>query len=163
MLNGEQANISQSSQIFDVSTQIFTDQAGGSSNNLQGKSVARNNITLSFSVTPTVTPLGSIFLEIDMKREFPGALDVIANARPINSREAKTKVLVNNGQTIVIGGIYQNDESQGNDGFPVLKDIPVLKWFFSSTNKKEARNELLLFLTPKLVDFKPTSESTFIN
>ena len=163
VLNGEQASISQTSQVFDVSTQILTDATGNTSNNIQGKNVSRNNITLNFGVKPTVTPVGSIFLEIDMKREFPGALDVIANSRPINSRNAQTKVLVNNGQTIVIGGIYQNDESQGNDGFPVLKHIPILKWFFSSTNRTQARNELLLFLTPKLVDFKPRDSSHFIN
>ena len=159
VLNGEQAKITQTSESISVVTQQSSDTGSAI-----GTSAARDEAVLSFEVSPKITALGSVFLDIKMKREFFGAIaDESTQARPKNSREAETKVLVNNGQTIVIGGIYQHDETRSEEGIPILKHIPILKWLFSRFTTDQQRNELLLFLTPRVIDFTPTKNSTEIN
>ena len=158
VLNGETAKITQKSEDIDESA-IAIPGAGGATE----KKSNRTPAALEFEVSPQITALGSVFMKIRMKREFFGPPESSGGARPVNSREAETKVLVNNGQTIVIGGIYQKDETQSTEGFPILRHIPVLKWLFSNFTTDESRNELLLFLTPRVMDFASAESSTKIN
>ncbi len=157
VLNGEKATISQSTEDIDIDTTVTQEGTQRSPKRIQAD--------LKFDVSPTITSVGSIYMEIDMKREFFGAQQTVGDgtARPKNSRTAKTKVLVNNGQTIVIGGIYQKDSARSDEGMPLLRHIPILKWFFSTLAKSEQRNELLLFLTPRIVDFAGGSKPQEIN
>ena len=148
VLNGETAKIAQRTQDIDLVTN--TTQGGSTE-----RSPQRVSADLSFEVVPQITALGSVFMDVKMKRDFFGPPDAESGSRPINSREAETRVLVNNGQTIVIGGIYQRDESRSDEGIPILRHIPVLKWLFSRFTTDEQRNELLLFLTPKVMEFAP--------
>jgi type IV pilus assembly protein PilQ len=69
----------------------------------------------------------------------------------VNSREANTRVIVKNGQTAVIGGIYRSDVTEGITGVPWLKDIPVLGALFRGTSTDKQRSELLIFLTPRIL------------
>jgi type IV pilus assembly protein PilQ len=69
----------------------------------------------------------------------------------IEKKEAKTKVLVRDGQTTVIGGIFVESETDGASGVPLLKDIPVMGHLFKSTTKSRERRELLIFITPRIV------------
>jgi type IV pilus assembly protein PilQ len=69
----------------------------------------------------------------------------------VNTRAAKTKVMVKNGQTAVIGGIYQSDSQIGESKVPWLADIPLFGWLFKSRNTKNQKNELLIFLTPRIL------------
>lgn len=111
---------------------------------------AFKDVKLSLKVTPQVTADESVLLDLEINRDVLGA--VISGQPPtVNSRQAKTKVLVKNGQTAVIGGIYQNDSTQSSSGVPLLKDLPILGWLFKSTTDKSARNELLIFLTPRIL------------
>ena len=104
-------------------------------------------------MTPQITAEGSVILDVNVERQFAGAIvEDRTLARPINSREAKTKVLVPNGQTAVIGGIYQNDETFTEKGVPFLKEIPVLGWLFKSNQQDRNKNELLIFLTPRILN-----------
>lgn len=64
----------------------------------------------------------------------------------------KQKFLVPNGQTAVIGGIYQSDETETENGVPGLKDIPVFGWLFKQKSQERVKNELLLFLTPRILE-----------
>ena len=153
VLNGEQATISQQTEIVDRVSTISDD--GG-----RQEAPQRTPVVLNFGVTPKITSIGSVFLDIDMKRDFAGTRAPGDTSRPVNSREAKTKVLVNNGQTVVIGGIYQNDQTSFKEGFPILKHIPILKWLFSQKTKDESRNELLLFVTPRVLNMDKNSEET---
>ena len=148
VLNGETAKITQRTQDID----LVTNTAQGGSTE---RSPQRVSADLGFEVVPQITALGSVFMNVKMKRDFFGPPDAESGSRPINSREAETRVLVNNGQTIVIGGIYQRDESRSDEGIPILRHIPVLKWLFSRFTTDEQRNELLLFLTPKVMEFAP--------
>ena len=145
VLNGETATITQSSE--SLSPKATTTEAGTTI------STERSTANLEFKVTPQITSLGSIFMDIDVTRAFFGQRDTVTRARPTFTRSAKTKVLVNNGQTVVIGGIYQYDEQKGEDGFPILRHIPILNWFFTRWTLDKQKNELLLFLTPRALEW----------
>ena len=153
VLNGEKAKITQKTEDIDLITS--TQQGAGTQTSPQ-----RVSADLEFEVSPQITALGSIFMDIKLKREFFGPPEAQSGSRPVNAREAETKVLVNNGQTIVIGGIYQHDETKSDEGFPVLRHIPILKWLFSRFTKDEQRNELLLFLTPRIMAFSEANKAS---
>ncbi len=152
VLNGEKAKISQQTEDIDIVT-TQSDQTTQTA-------PQRISAVLEFEVSPKVTAVGSIYMEINMRREFFGAQQGPQGARPKNSRSAQTKVLVGNGRTIVIGGIYQKDEARTDEGIPILRHIPILNWLFSKFAKSEQRNELLLFLTPRIVDFTGGENAT---
>ena len=117
--------------------------------------VTRTPVIMDLSVTPQITSDGGVIMEVEVKREFAGALeDTATRARAINSRSAKTKILVKNGQTTVIGGIYQNDATNAEAGVPYLKDIPVVGWLFKSKSVDTQKNELLIFLTPRILNIE---------
>lgn len=117
----------------------------------------RTPFSLELAVTPQITADGGVIMELDVKREFLGAeADPVTKARPVNKRSAKTKVMVRNGQTTVIGGIYTSDELEASDGVPGLKDIPILGWLFKSKTFQRQKNELLIFLTPRILADQPT-------
>lgn len=69
----------------------------------------------------------------------------------VNSREANTRILVKNGQTAVIGGIYQSDATDGETGVPWFREIPVLGHLFKTKNITKEKSELLIFLTPRIL------------
>ena len=148
-MNKEKAEISQKGQVISIQT---IQPAGGGD---PITTPTRIDVELKLVVTPQITNEGSVVLEVDLLRQFAGAaVDVNGVERPINSRAAKTKVLVPNGQTAVIGGIYQSDENIGEIGTPGLKDIPVLGWLFKQKSTERIKNELLLFLTPRILNAK---------
>lgn len=122
------------------------------SNGVGQTTISYKDTKLSLDVTPQLTNDGAVMMKIDMVREFPGEIDNIADgARSINSRKASTKVLVRNGQTAVIGGIYQNDTSESETRVPGLGRLPLIGWLFRSNTKSDKRNELLMFLTPRIL------------
>ena len=94
-------------------------------------------------------------MDLNIKREFLGALPTGAAAGaapPIESRVAKTKIMVRNGQTAVVGGVYQSDSTEQETGVPLLRSIPVLGWLFKSRSTLNSKNELLVFLTPRIIN-----------
>lgn len=112
----------------------------------------RTPFALELSVTPQITSDGGVIMDLDVKREFLGpVINTEIQARAVNRRSAKTKILVRNGQTAVIGGIYTNDELESENGIPLLKEIPLLGWLFKSRNVERAKNELLIFMTPRIM------------
>jgi len=119
------------------------------------KTVTRTPVVMNLTVTPQITADGGVIMDVDVRREFAGALeDQETQARAINSRTARTKILVKNAQTTVIGGIYQNDSTNSEQGVPVLKDIPVLGWLFKNKSVDTQKNELLIFLTPRILNIE---------
>lgn len=116
------------------------------------KQEKRTPFSLELSVTPQITADGGVIMDLDVRREFLGAIqDAETQARPVNKRSAKTKVLVRNGQTAVIGGIYTSDELESATGVPGLMHIPVLGWLFKNKTYSRSKNELLIFLTPRIL------------
>ena len=105
---------------------------------------------LKLEVTPQITPEGNVILDVDINRDSIGALTAAGLA--IDTRHVKTQVLVENGGTVVIGGIYEQIERNRTDKVPLLGDIPVLGYLFKSTTRTNDKTELLVFLTPRVVN-----------
>jgi type IV pilus assembly protein PilQ len=108
---------------------------------------------LELKVTPHVTQEGSIQMKISATNNQPNAALTGSNGQPsISRREAKTEVLVKDGDTTVIGGIYTRQNSQTWNEVPVLSRIPILGWLFKQRSSTDARTELLIFITPRIVN-----------
>ena len=108
---------------------------------------------LELRVTPHVTQEGSIQLKINATNNQPNPQLTGANGQPsISRREAKTEVLVKDGDTTVIGGIYTRRNSEAWNEVPVLSKIPILGWLFKKKAVTDDRTELLIFITPRIVN-----------
>jgi type IV pilus assembly protein PilQ len=105
---------------------------------------------LTLEVTPHITANGAVSMKIKATNNSAGSA-ATGVAPPINKKEATTELLVQNGETTVIGGIYVDTDSFTDSGVPFLMDIPLLGWLFKSNNQKKSKSELLIFITPKIV------------
>ncbi len=108
--------------------------------------------TLKLEVTPQITPEGNIIMDVKINKDSLGALTALG--REINVKEIKTQVLVENGGTVVIGGIYEQQANDTITKVPFLGDVPVLGNLFKTKTTDSQRTELLVFLTPKVVTEK---------
>jgi type IV pilus assembly protein PilQ len=109
---------------------------------------------LSLKVTPHITPDNRVILDLDVRDDNVGQVVVASggvNVPSINTREIATQVLVNDGQTVVLGGILQTTNREDDTKVPFLGDIPVLGHLFKSTNHQNNKDELMIFITPKIV------------
>lgn len=103
---------------------------------------------LSLEVTPIITPSCDVVMDINVTNDSVGA----GSPPPINQKSAKTKLTVKSGETAVIGGTYVNEETDSSEGVPFLMDIPFLGNFFKSSATAKRQRELLIFITPRLID-----------
>ncbi|MCZ6726626.1 MAG: type IV pilus secretin PilQ [Acidobacteria bacterium] len=112
------------------------------------------NATLKLDVTPHVTAEGTVMMEISIqKREPLLAFAVVGAANaPISTKDASTSVIVRDGGTTVIGGIYEVSSDEGQDRVPGLSRIPFLKHLFKNNRQSEENEELLIFITPRIVN-----------
>lgn len=113
-------------------------------------SVSFKKASLKLEVTPQITPEGSVILTLDVSNDSRG--DDTTAGPAINTKRVSTQVLVENGGTVVIGGIFQETISDSVDKVPLLGDIPFLGNLFKTTTKYDDRTELLMFITPKIVN-----------
>lgn len=116
--------------------------------------VAFRKANLSLSVTPQITPEGNIILDLDINNDSKG--EVTLQGIAIDTKHVKTQVLVENGGTVVIGGIFQLTETDSLTKVPLLGDIPILGNAFKTTNKSSSKQEMLVFITPKMVSERAT-------
>jgi type IV pilus assembly protein PilQ len=112
-------------------------------------SIAFRKANLKLEVTPQITPEGSVILSVDVNKDSRGTLTPQGYA--INTKHVQTQVLVENGGTVVIGGIYTQDEGETINKVPLLGDVPVLGHLFKNKTRTTSKTELLIFLTPKVV------------
>jgi type IV pilus assembly protein PilQ len=108
------------------------------------------NATLQLMVTPQVTDDGHIFLKIVVQNASPGTI-ITGAAVSINIQQANTQVLVPDGGTVVFGGVTVTQRSTSSSGIPVLGNIPILGNLFKSTNVQDSDQELLFFVSPRLM------------
>ncbi|HEY6482645.1 MAG TPA: type IV pilus secretin PilQ [Steroidobacteraceae bacterium] len=109
---------------------------------------------LSLKATPQITPDNRIILDLDVRNDSIGTITVSSggvNVPSIDTKEIVTQVLVNDGQTVVLGGILQTTHRDDETKVPYLGDIPVLGNLFKTTSKQNNKDELLIFVTPKIV------------
>lgn len=112
-------------------------------------SIEWKKANLRLEVTPQITPDGNVVLEVNVNKDTKG--DETRAGFAINTQHVQTKVMVENGGTVVLGGIYQQSETNNVTKVPFLGDLPVLGNLFKSTSRQSTKTELLVFITPKIV------------
>ena len=112
--------------------------------------VSFKKANLRLEVTPQITPDGNVIMSVDINKDAPGAQTTSGFA--IDTKHVKTKVLVENGGTVVIGGIFSQDERNSVSKVPFLGDIPVVGAAFRTTTRQDTKTELLIFLTPRILE-----------
>jgi type IV pilus assembly protein PilQ len=116
-----------------------------------GTSVQLINATLSLKVVPHITPDNQVFMKVEVSNNRPDFSQAVNGQPAIEVKEATTEVMVRNGDTTVLGGVYTINESQNVNGVPGLMKVPLLGWLFKGTLKESSRKELLVFITPHIV------------
>lgn len=117
--------------------------------------VAFRKANLKLEVTPQITPEGNIILDVDVTKDSRG--ETTAQGIAINTKRVQTQVLVENGGTVVIGGIFELLESEDTTKVPVLGDIPYVGNLFKNRNRTTNRSELLIFITPRVISDRGVS------
>ncbi len=112
-------------------------------------SIAFRKANLKLEVTPQITPEGNIILDLDVNKDSVGQSTAAGFA--INTKHIKTQVLVENGGTVVIGGIFELNETESETRVPLLGDIPFLGNLFKTRSRSSNKQEMLVFITPKMV------------
>ena len=105
---------------------------------------------LSLKVKPQITPDGRVIMSLDINKDVPDTT-IASNVIAIKTKHIKTDILVENGGTVVIGGIYEETESQATSRIPFLGDLPYVGFLFRNTRTDRDKVELLIFITPKIV------------
>jgi len=113
-------------------------------------SICWNNAVLSLKVKPQITPDGRVMMNIQINKDAPG--EEGRWGYTIRTKEIKSDVLVENGGTIVIGGVFELDESESNTRVPFLGDLPYIGFMFKQKTKREVKTELIIMITPRVVD-----------
>ena len=124
------------------------------------QTVANNTVTVQFKeaalqlrVTPQITMANTVIMQIALENSFPDFARALGNPPipPIVTQRATTTVQVDDGQTTVIGGIYENTQTRRNNRTPMLHRIPLLGWLFKSSDQSDSTDELMIFITPRIV------------
>lgn len=142
--NKQAASISQG-QTIQLATAPGANAAGG---------FQTVNATLNLNVTPQVTNEGSILMEVDFSQNTPAASSVGNSSLTTNTKTVQTKVLVDSGATLVIGGVYSSTQNDSAEGIPILRDLPIIGPLFGSKGKSTSKGELFIFLTPRVLNDK---------
>jgi type IV pilus assembly protein PilQ len=112
-------------------------------------SVEFKKAVLKIEVTPQITPDDRIIMDLQVNQDTVG--EIFSGIPSIDTREVQTQVLVNNGDTVVLGGIYEQVTSNDVEKIPFLGDLPLVGFFFRHTFERDDRGELLIFVTPKIM------------
>ena len=115
-------------------------------------SVSFKEASLSLEVTPQITPDNSIIMEVAVTKDEPDYMNMVNDVPPIKKNEVKAKVLVRDGETIVIGGVFSKTQSKVVDKVPLLGDLPYVGRLFRKDVVLEKKSELLVFLTPRIMN-----------
>ncbi len=144
--NKKPANISSTET---VNFLVVAPQVGG----INTASIVPVSITLNLTVTPQVTNEGAINMDVELQKGSFGAQSAPTAPPATIQRQLRTNVLVDNGSTVVLGGLYSSSSTESHSGVPFLKDLPLVGWLFRTPyNPTENRNELLVFLTPRIIN-----------
>jgi type IV pilus assembly protein PilQ len=111
--------------------------------------VAFKKAVLSLTVTPIITPDDHVNMTVAVNQDTVGA--IYSGVPSVDTKKVSTQVLVDNGGTVVIGGVYTQNESDSTTKVPLLGDIPILGWFFKNNSVAKDKKELLIFITPKIM------------
>ena len=118
-------------------------------------SVSFKKAVLSLKVTPQITPDNRVLLDLNVTQDTRGSPDVLG-VPPINTRNVTTQVLVDDGETVVLGGIYNQTDRKSLDRTPFFSDLPYIGFLFKHNRVEKNRTELLIFVTPKILKEEKT-------
>jgi type IV pilus assembly protein PilQ len=120
---------------------------------LQGTNVLFKKAILSLTVTPQITPDDNINMKVEVTQDSVGEIinTTTGGVPSINTKKISTQVLIDNGGTVVIGGVYTQDEIRTTPKVPLLGDIPILGWLFKNQTDTNNKRELLVFISPKIL------------
>ena len=113
-------------------------------------SVSFKKAVLGLRVTPQITPDNRVLLDLNVNQDTRGSPDVLG-VPPINTRNVSTQVLVDDGETVVLGGVYSQVDRSSTDRVPFFGELPVLGFLFKKNRIENSRTELLIFVTPKII------------
>jgi type IV pilus assembly protein PilQ len=136
--------------VIEQGTEIPYQQATSSG----ATSVSFRKANLSLKVKPQITPDGNVIMTLDVNNDSPGT--TTPAGVQINTKHVKTEVLVDNGGTVVIGGIYQQSDRTDITKVPLFGDLPFVGWMFKNNQTSTSKTELLVFITPKVVNDRLT-------
>ncbi len=109
--------------------------------------------TLGLKVTPHVTNEGAVLLDVVVEKNEADFVNTGARGDPtILTKQAQSRMLINDNDTAVIGGIYTRSKAVNFDKIPWIADVPIIGWFFKQKAEADQRSEVLIFLTPKIVN-----------
>lgn len=135
----------QQEAVIEQGTEIPYQEASSSG----ATSVSFKSATLKLGVTPQITPDDHIIMDLEVTKDEIGS---IFNGVPsIDTRSVTTQVLVDNGETVVLGGIYEQRTINGSTRVPFFGDLPYVGFLFKTTDKQDDKSELLVFVTPKII------------
>jgi general secretion pathway protein D len=161
VLNGESATINVGNSVAIPTSQITSAESATSANQTTlATSIQYKDTGVILNVTPTINFNGIITLQVDQQVSNVGAVGV-GGAPDIFNRQLKTKLAIKDGQSIMIGGLISKDNNISETGIPLLKDIPLLGWLFKSHTKTSTRNELLVMITPYVIETEDVLQQYF--
>ncbi|MBV7434657.1 type IV pilus secretin PilQ [Cardiobacteriaceae bacterium TAE3-ERU3] len=129
-----------------------------------GTQVQFQNAELSLDVTPRIAPDNRVDLLLNVTNDKPDpSIRSTAGNVGITTNHLETNVLVDNGETIVLGGVYQQEQSLSTNKVPLLGDLPIIGNAFKTTNKRYNKSELLIFVTPRIIDNNLSDYDKFSN
>ncbi|EXJ17100.1 type IV pilus secretin PilQ [Imhoffiella purpurea] len=123
-----------------------------SSQNSATNTVSFKEAVLKLDVIPHITPDDRIMMDLKVNKDAPDFSNVLNDVPPIDTRAIETNVLVDNGETVVLGGVYEREKTFNKEQVPWLGDIPLLGRLFKNESRKENNSELLIFVTPKILE-----------
>jgi type IV pilus assembly protein PilQ len=148
-MEGIKATIKQGSEV------PYTTPASGTS----PATVSFKEALLKLEVKPKITDEGKISMEIKANNDEPDYVNMVQGNPPIKKSEIDSTVVVQNGDTVVIGGILKSSNSNAVSGLPWLQKIPVLGWLFKTDSTSKSKTQLLIFITPKILQGSGFTES----
>lgn len=113
--------------------------------------VSFKKAVLGLKVTPQITPDDRIIMDLEVSKDSPDFANVTPAGPPISTQAVQTNVLVDNGETIVLGGVYEQTKANSIARVPFFGDLPLVGWLFRSNFEQNNKSELLIFVTPKLI------------
>lgn len=137
----------QSKATIETGTEIPYSEASSSG----AATVSFKKAVLSLEVTPQITPDDRIIMDLKVNKDSPDFGNITAGVPPIKTQAVQTNVLVDNGETIVLGGVYEQTKANNKTRVPFFGDLPLIGFLFRSTFEQNNKSELLIFVTPKLI------------
>jgi len=113
--------------------------------------VAFKEAVLQLDVTPHITPDDRIIMDLKVNKDAPNFANAVLGVPPVDTRSVETSVLVDNGETVVLGGVYEREKTFNREQVPWLGDLPVVGNLFKTTQRQDNNQELLIFVTPKIL------------